>query len=76
MLILLEMLHFNKIKWILTNDLWLLLQFEYCNLDKFKMARAKYGIDSSRQSPEESKHLILRSDINKTIYHPIVGKLA
>jgi len=39
------------------------------------MARAKYGIDMTRQSPEESKNLILRSDINKTIYHPIVGKL-
>lgn len=39
------------------------------------MARAKYGIDMTRQSPEDSKNLILRSDINKTIYHPIVGKL-
>lgn len=39
------------------------------------MARTKYGIDINRQSHEESKHLILRSDINKTIYHPIVGKL-
>lgn len=39
------------------------------------MARAKYVIDMTRQSPEESKNLILRSDINKTIYHPIVGKL-
>lgn len=39
------------------------------------MARAKYGIDMTRQSPEESKTFILRSDINKTIYHPIGGKL-
>lgn len=38
------------------------------------MARTKYGVDMTRQSPEESKNLILRSDI-KTIYHPIVGKL-
>lgn len=40
------------------------------------MARAKYGIDMTPQSPAESKNLILRSDINKTIYHPIVGKLS
>ncbi|XP_025194244.1 serine/threonine-protein kinase Genghis Khan isoform X2 [Melanaphis sacchari] len=44
--------------------------------DKFKMARAKYVIDMTRQSPEESKNLILRSDINKTIYHPIIGSTA
>lgn len=52
-----------------------IITIKYCHLDKFKMARAKYGIDMTRQSPEESKNLILRSDINKTIYHPIVGKL-
>lgn len=40
------------------------------------MGRVKYGIDMNHQSLEESKHLSLRSDINKTIYHPIVGKLA
>lgn len=39
------------------------------------MARVKYGIDVTRQSPEESKNVTLRSDINKTFYHPIVGKL-
>jgi len=39
------------------------------------MARAKYGIDMTRQSPEEIKNVLLRTDINKTIYHPIVGKL-
>lgn len=40
------------------------------------MARAKYGIDLTRQSPEESKNLILRSGVNKTVYHPNVGKLS
>jgi len=39
------------------------------------MARTKYGIDMNRQSPEENKNLMLRSNINKTIYHPAVGKL-
>jgi len=39
------------------------------------MARTKYGIDMTRQSPEESKNLISRSNVNKTVYHPIVGKL-
>lgn len=39
------------------------------------MARTKYGIDMTRQSSEDNKNLILRSNVNKTIYHPIVGKL-
>lgn len=39
------------------------------------MGRAKYGIDLAHQMPEENKNVILRSDINKTIYHPTVGKL-
>jgi len=40
------------------------------------MARTKYGIDMTRQSSEENKNLMLRSNVNKTIYHPVVGKLS
>lgn len=29
----------------------------------------------THQSPKETKNVILCSDINKTIYHPTVGKL-
>lgn len=39
------------------------------------MGRIPCGIDMIHQLPEESKNLILRSDNNKTMYHPIVGKL-
>lgn len=39
------------------------------------MARAKHGIDMTRQSSDESKNLVLRPDINKTIYRPVVGKI-
>lgn len=39
------------------------------------MARAKRGIDMTRQSPEENKNLLLRADINKTIYRPVFGKV-
>lgn len=39
------------------------------------MGRTKYGFDMTRQSFEESKNIIPRSDIKKNIYHPTVGKL-